>query len=347
MAEGDKKNPGTSRISEKQRYNYIGFEVCPGTPKDLFKNDAEKQKLIEGVKAKRESDTTLRDTCLLMEERISKGERIILAVASVAILAALILPWYSAYMVVPLESETEPVAQVVETLDTLAAAGLDSVAGALAADGLEADALEANTLEANTLEANALVADLGDSLVMAGSVDEPVAEMTAVGAGALTHQGDRANVQIITAHTARARTVREYSELTGFGSLASVGTLISAMFSSGFILMITAILMLLYTLLCLALPIINLYSLFGLKGKPDDVALKVKKYLKLNWLPLIIFTAVFMLSFIGAEYGFNTEESFTSLGESYGVGVMLGSMSWGIIVALGASLLVAIKGIEI
>ena len=33
------------------------------------------------------------------------GERIILAVASVGILAALILPWYSAFMVVPLETE--------------------------------------------------------------------------------------------------------------------------------------------------------------------------------------------------------------------------------------------------
>ena len=69
MAEGDKKKSADDRITDKQRYNYIGFEVFPGKPKDLFKNDAEKQKLIDGVLNKRESEETLRDDCKLMEER--------------------------------------------------------------------------------------------------------------------------------------------------------------------------------------------------------------------------------------------------------------------------------------
>jgi hypothetical protein len=100
MAEGDKKSPGGSRITDKERYSYIGFEVFPGTPKDLFKSEAEKTKLVESVKARRQSNETLRDDCKLLEERVSSGEKMILAIASVVMFLALFLPWYSAYTVV-------------------------------------------------------------------------------------------------------------------------------------------------------------------------------------------------------------------------------------------------------
>jgi hypothetical protein len=111
--------------------------------------------------------------------------------------------------------------------------------------------------------------------------------------------------------------------------------------------MLTGVIMLVFALLCIGLPVLNLYTLFGLKGQTDDVALKLKKAMRLNWLPLILFTVVLMLSFVGADYGFETSESFTSLGDAYGVAVLLGSLSWGVFVALAASVLIAVKGIEI
>jgi hypothetical protein len=333
MAEGDKKDSGANRINEKQRFTFIGFDVFPGKPKDLFKSDAEKQKLVDSVRAKRKSDSTLRDECILLEERVSFGEKLILAVASVAILTALILPWYSAYMVVPAASE--PVAAVEEPVDA-ALTGTDSLA--------EADSLVASD------DTTAMAGLTDDTTITTAVVEEPTEvedQAAASAAGVTTHEGERANEQIITARAARARTAREYSQLTGIGTFASLGTVGSAVFGSGFILVLTAVFMLIYGLLCIVLPVVNLYTLFGIKGKPDDVAEKIKRHLRLNWLPLILFTVVLLLSFVGAEYGFNVEESFTSLGESYGVAVLLGSLSWGIFVALAASILVAVKGIEI
>lgn len=337
MAEGDKKGTANVRITDKQRYSYIGFEVFPGKPKDLFKNDAEKQKLIDGVLSKRGSHQTLRDDCKLIEERVSSGERIILAIASVAILAALLLPWYSAYMEVAVQSEVavEAVADSTSLAMTVAdsLAMTDTLAGIAAVD-------ETAVVDETVVESDEAAVE--ETTVLAEAEPE-VQERR----GVRTHQGERANEQIITAHVARARTVKEYTVLSGFGAFGALGTVGSPVFSSGFVLIITGVLMLVYGLLCVGLPILNLYGLFGLKGKPDDIALKLKHYLKLNWLLLIIFTVVMMLSFVGADYGFDSSESFTSLGDAYGVGVFLGSLSWGMFVALAASLLIAVKGMEI
>ena len=51
MTDADKKSPQGNRIAEKQRYKYIGFEVFPGKPKDLFKNKAEQEKLEKDSEA--------------------------------------------------------------------------------------------------------------------------------------------------------------------------------------------------------------------------------------------------------------------------------------------------------
>ena len=335
MAEGDKKGPAKERITEKQRYQFIGFEVFPGKPKDLFKNDAEKQKLIDGVLVKRESEETLREDCKLMEERVSFGERIVMAIASVAILVALLLPWYSVY--------TEVVAESAPAVEAVA----DSTAMMLAtSDSLDVtDSLAGETvIDEVTEEVSGEPSDVVAEETPVIAKAEPKTEEVS---GIKTHRGERANEQIITAHAARAHTEKEYAYLSGFGTFAALGSVGSSVFSSGIILVLTGILMLVYGLLCVALPVLNLYSLFGLKGKSDNVALKLKKYLKLNWLPLILFVVALAISFVGADYGFDTTESFTSLGDAYGVGVFLGSLSWGVFVALAGSILVAVKGIEI
>jgi hypothetical protein len=336
MAEGDKKGSTNDRISEKQRFSYIGFEVFPGKPKDLFKNDAEKQKLVGNVLNKRELDETIRDDCKLMEERVSFGERIILAVASVAILAALALPWYSAY--VEVDVEAEPMAEAVVDSAALALTAADSLA---MTDTLAGETVVAEVVDETSVESDELVVE--ETIVMAEA--EPEAEQAV--SGIITHQGERANEQIITAHSTRVSIEKEYTYLSGFGTFAALGSVGGPVFSSGIILVLTGILMLAYGLLCVALPVLNLYGIFGLKGNPDDIALKLKKYLKFNWLPLILFVAAMLLSFFGADYGFDTTDSYTSLGGAYGVEVFLGSLSWGMFVALAASLLVAVKGIEI
>ena len=276
MVEGDKRSPGGSRVEETKRYNYIGFEVFPGTPKDLFKNDAEKEEYVEQLKARRQSEDTLRDDCKLLEERVSRGERLVLAVASVVMLLALFLPWYSAYKVVRAETPTEQTA-----------------------------------------------------------------------ATGTTYQGARANEEIITGQIARTRVQKVYSQVSGLGAFVALGDIGGKVFSSGLGVILSGLLMLAYGLLCLALPVLNLYTIYGTKGRPDEQALQLKKILHLSWLPLLLLVAVVMLSFLGGGYGFDASATFASLGESYSVAAVFNTLSWGVFVTMAASLLLAVKGIEI
>jgi len=113
------------------------------------------------------------------------------------------------------------------------------------------------------------------------------------------------------------------------------------------VLVLTGILFLVYTLLCIGLPAYTLYGLYGIKGDADSKALKLKKMVRLNWIPLLLFVVVLILSFFGAEYGFNPADTYKSLGASYGPAALLSVISWGVIVSLSAFILIAVKGIEI
>ncbi|MFH2048254.1 MAG: hypothetical protein ABIJ12_02320, partial [bacterium] len=165
-------------------------------------------------------------------------------------------------------------------------------------------------------------------------------------AGAVSEQKGSAE-EIIHGYIAKKKIYKENTRLSGLGSLIAIGSVGGKLFSSGFVLIITGIIFLLYTLLCIALPAYTVYGLFGLKGSADEKALKLKKILKYNWLLLILFGATLLFSFFGASYGFDAASTFSSLGDSYGVGTFLDTISWGIIVTLGASILVAVKGVEI
>ena len=112
MTDGDKKSPQGKRISEQERFRYIGFEVFPGKPRDLFKSEAEKEKIEATLAAKRAKGEVIREDCKLLEKRVSMTERVVLAVASLAMLAALVLPWYSAYTEV--QQQAQPVAVAPE-----------------------------------------------------------------------------------------------------------------------------------------------------------------------------------------------------------------------------------------
>ena len=328
MAEEEKKVGSKDRVSEKQRFSYIGFEVFPGKPKDLFKSEAEKEKLTEIVLEKRSNADTLRESCTLLGDRVSFGEKLILTVASLVIVAALFLPWYSAYneIVEKVNKEaTEPVAVVTDSLN-------DSVAVALAV----------------TTEENGLVEE-----GVAETVVEPVDE---TGTVVQTEEGavppdqienESGGEELLHSYVAKKKVHKEYDNLSGIGAFASLGSVGSMVFSSGFIIIITGVLFLVYTLLCIALPAYSLYGLYGIKGDSDKQALALKKIVKFNWIPVILFVVTMFLSFLGGSYGFDPTTYYESLGDSYGPGVFLGSLSWGVFVSMAGFVLIAVKGVEI
>jgi len=319
MADTEKRTRGGPRISESERFRYIGFDVFPGKPKDLFKNDAEKDQYVKGVRNKRAGDHTMRDKCTLLEERVSTQERVVLTVASFVMFAALFLPWYSAYVEVARNTPAKAEPVVVS--------------------------------EVEAVQPDSLAAKVGDSIPETPATEQVITEAQPAapspGAGAMTHAGQRANQEIITGHVQRQTTLKQYSSLTGLGAFAALGSVAGKLFSSGFVLVISGILMLALGLLCIVLPFLNLYGIYGIKGTPDQKALKLKRLLRLNWLPSAIFLAVFVLAFFGASYGFDATKVYASLGESYTIGTLFNSLSWGLFVALAASILVAAKGIEI
>jgi len=330
MAADDKvKKNSVKPITEDQRFKFIGFEVFPGKPKDLFKSDKEKDKFVNGVLSKREKGETIRDQCTLLEERVSFLDRLVLTAASVLIFAALFVPWYSVYNEI-VEEEAVPIVQeetaVVADSAVLAAAGDTLVAGGQVAVGEDATAPAAGAPEGQEIAE-------GETGEAAGPARDVVRTSAAE--------------EVIHGYVAKKKIHKEYSRVSGIGSLAGLGSMVSYVFSSGAVVIITAIIFILYALTCIGAPVYTLYGLYGMKGDSDQKALRLKKMLRLNWLPLILFVLALMLSFFGAEYGFDSESVFTSLGRAYGPATFLGTLSWGIIISLSAFILVAVKGVEI
>ncbi len=315
--ESKDKKSSIKPITDAQRFKYIGFEVFPGKVKDLFRSDAEREKYIGGVRKKRESGETLRDNCTLLEERISVTDRLVLTFASVIIFATLFIPWYSVYNEV-VEKAPEPVVvneQAVVPADTtiLAAVG-DSLAGATTDTLAQIAATDSAS---------------GEAALRPGVASQSAAE------------------EVISGYVAKKKVRKEFARLTGVGSFIGLGSVGSYVFSSGGVLVITAIIFLIYALLCLGLPAYTMYGIYGLKGDADQRALQLKKMLRLNWIPVILFVIVLVLSFLGGEYGFDSMSMYSSLGSSYGPAAFLGSLSWGVLISLSAFILVAVKGVEI
>ncbi len=319
MAEEDKKKTSEKRITESQRFKFIGFEVFPGKVKDLFKSESEKSKWVESVVERRAKGDILREQCTLLEDRVTVGDRVVMVLACAVILVALFMPWYSAYNVI---EESVPIVMEDTAADNLVA---DSAALAEAGDSLMVDSAVAGAL--------AMVADSS-------------ADTAAIAGGILPSEGSQSE-EIIHGMKARKRVHKEYSRLSGLGSFIALGSVGSMVFSSGFVLVITALVLLVYTILCILLPLYTLYGMFGLKGNVDQKALQLKRIVRFNWIPVILFVFIFALSFFGGQYGFEPSAYFTSIGTSYGLGVFLDSLSWGIFVTMSAFILIAVKGIEI
>lgn len=344
MTEEKKKDAVQKRINEKERFTYIGFEVFPGEPKDIFKSDAERKKLIEIAVEKRSRKETIRETCTLMEERISLVDRYVLTISCLLIFAALFMPWYSAY------NEF-----VEEVQATESEAVSDSTA--LVSDSMMLAQLEANPDSLpDSLVQLAAVSDEGagepESVPIEG--EQQIAAVTETGSGDAESERaevgrirNTANEEIIHGYVARKKIRREYSRLSGLGSIFSLGSVGALLFSSGAVLIVTTIIFLLFTLACICLPAYTLYGLYGTKGDDDSRALQLKKIVRYNWIPILLFLLAFILSFVGSDYGFDPSTMFTSIGNEYGPGVFLGSLSWGVFLSIGGSILLAVKGSEI
>jgi hypothetical protein len=325
MTDKENKSQASNRVTDQQRLRYIGFDVFPGKPKDLFKGEGEKRKFVDRVLEKRDQGELLRDQCTLVETRVSAGEKLVLAITSVLIIATLFLPWFSIYNEVEVVDEVvAPVEEVVEEAALMGDSLLDSME-LVAGEGVDNQTADAVTEE----------------IPVEG--DEGVADMASEGDFSFTEESDE---EIITGMIQRRELRKDYERLSGLGAFASLGSVGSSVFSSSGIVIITALVFLLYLILALALPILNLYVIYGSKGSEDEIALKLKRYLRLNWLPLILFFAAMILSFMGGSYGFDSG-AFSSLGDTYGVGVFLDTLSYGVVVSISAFVLLAAKGIEI
>lgn len=334
MAEKVKKQDTPRQVSEDQRFKYIGFEVYPGKPKDLFKNEAERTKLVEAVQEKRKKGEVIREECKLFEERVSWLDRIVLTLASVIIIAALFLPWFAVHNEI-VETTSVP-EETVAADEAVAAEG----EGIFAEDAPVGEPVEAEPPGAEEAAGEGAVPDEPD---IAEAVPEPGPD-----AGeAVGRQQVSGSEEVIHGYVAKKKVYKEYTRVSAIGALASLGSVGSVVFGSGLALMLTSLLVIGYILLCVALPFYTLYGLWMMKGTADERALRLKKILRYNWLLLMIFGAVLFLSFFGGEYSQPVGEAYDSLGDSYGVGVFLGVLSWGMIVTLAASILIAAKGSEI
>ncbi|MFQ5498627.1 MAG: hypothetical protein ACE5FH_03055 [Candidatus Zixiibacteriota bacterium] len=325
-SKADKSGP-LKRVGEDQRFTFIGFDVFPSKPKDLFKSDQEKQKLVDEVRARQAKGEITREQCTLLEERVSLTDRAVMTAACVVIVLSLFIPWYGAYNEIVEEAVAAPANSVMD--DSTVVDGDDSL---ILATGDSVAITESDS----TTQIAATIEDAEPS------TDQVQAETPEAG-----HTRVSASEEVIHGYIAKKKIHKEYRHLSGLGTFVSLGSIGSYVFSSGGIIFISAILMLIYSLACLVLPAYTLYGMYGVKGDADQRALALKKILRFNWFPILLFLFAFVLSFLGSEYGFDAEALFTSIGDSYGPGAFLGVLSWGVFTTIGGFILVAAKGSEI
>ena len=210
MAAEGKKGEPKKQITDKQRFTFIGFDVFPGIPKDLFKSDAEKSKHVDAVKSKRDKGDVIRDECKLLEERVSSLDRLVLTIACIVIVGAIAFPWFTAYNEIVEAHNNEQVAAVVDSTtvtDSTLMAMSDSTSGV-----------------PQTMDSTALAAATNDGSPLDTEQDI---------------QSESSGEEVLHGYVAKKKIHKEYSHLAGYGVLTSIGSVGEKVFSSGFVLMIT------------------------------------------------------------------------------------------------------------
>jgi hypothetical protein len=324
MAEKDEKSKA-KEFNPDDRYRYLGFEVKPGKIGELFKSDSEKDSLIKRILERRKSGARVREHNTLEEARVSGTEKIVLTVTSVLIVLSLLLPWFSGYHEVVVEQE--PVA-VQEQVVEQAAVPSDSLSGEALTDSARAAAMQAGEA----------MPPVEGEMAATEEVAAPAAQEV---------ERDEAGFASITSHQKRTEIKREHDAISGLGALGLLGSAGGKIFSSGFVLILATILIIVYMLSCLALAGYNLFTIYTTKGDVDTVALKLKKVLRLNFIPILIYVFGIIISVPGASYSFDTTGMLAQIGESYGIGTYLGLLSYGFYLSLCCFILNAVKSVEI
>lgn len=326
MAEKDEKGKA-KEFNPDDRFRYLGFEVKPGIIGDLFKSDSEKESLVKRILDRRKSGARVREHNTLEEARVSSTERIVLTISSVLIVVSLLFPWFSGYYEVVVEEE--PVVQQAAVLP-------DSLSGEALIDS--AQAIVGETDEAAPPVEGEIAAATDQTEAVEEVVEEAIVDEV---------ERDEAGFASITSHQKRVEIKREHVSVSGLGAFALLGSAGGVIFSSGFILILAAILIILYMLSCLGLAGYNLFTIYTAKGDSDTVALQVKKVLRLNFIPILIYVFGIFVSVAGASYSFDTTGMLAQIGESFGVGTYLGLLSYGFYISLCCFILNAVKSVEI
>ncbi len=333
MSDGENKDKS---FKADERFKYIGFDVFPGKAGNIFSSDEEHKTLVQKVMASfRRSEGEVRDRCTLMEERVSGMEKMFMAFVSALLLVSLFLPWFSGHFKIVTE-RLVPVTiagQAQAPQGGANAAVTDS--GAVAEEGTVSEDATAETVPEAVEE-------------VVGAADEVVdsAALAAADSAAVVASQDPDYVP--PGMTKIQEITSDPRSLSGIGALFALGTYGSYIFSSGFVLIISGILMIVFFISCLLFAGFNLYNLYGVKkGSSDEFALHLKKVLKFNWYPLYLWLLMLVLSFFGASYGFDSSGMIEQVGKSYSSGSFMGLHSYGIILALCAYIVLALKGKEI
>ena len=306
----DSDNKPTFKFSD-ERFKYIGFDVFPGKAGDIFKTENERKTLIEKVMTKfRRSEGEVRDRCTLMEARVTSFEKGFLTLAVLVLAVSLFLPWFSGSYEIVTE-RVVPLEQVYGVTES----------------GEASKAQQAAEAEERTGPQPAISPEATESIEGSAAPAE-----TATPTGMTT----------ITEVTYDRRS------LTGLGTALGLGSYLGMIFQSGAVLMVSGILMLLFFLCCLGFIVFNLYILYGSgKLKEDEYALRLKKMLRYNWIPVLIWLTMLALSFIGSTYGFETTGAVDQIGEAYSIATFIGLLSVGVYLSLGVFIVMALKAKEI
>jgi hypothetical protein len=173
----------------------------------------------------------------------------------------------------------------------------------------------------------------------------PTAGQQAVGEQAQTK--DAQGFASVTAAKSTKEIKKEYQSVSALVALASIGDFGGKVFSSGLVLMLTGLLMIIYILFCLGMAGYTLYTLYSFKGDADKFALQLKKILKYNWIPVAIWGFCIFISIIGADYSFNATGMVKQLGNSYGLSSYLSLLTYGFYLSLAVFIMNGVKASEI
>lgn len=325
MAEkkAEKKDDHAERgvVGPDERFKYVGFEVQAGKIKDLFKSEAEQDEWKKKVVEKRQSrGSRLRDESTFDIPRVAGYEKIVLTITSLVLLVSLFLPWFSGYHEYEVKAEVATPAPVAGLADSLS----------------------------DSLSVMPDVTTPADTAMMTAVADSAAVDSLGQAASQIVEDDrDARGFASITGARERKEWKKEHQSISAIAAVASFGSFGGKVFSSGAVLVITVILLLVYLLLCIFSPVYTLIVLYGGGKDPDRLALKLKKALRLNWIPVIIWVVCLLISFLGASYSFDTSDMLKQIGSGYGIATFLGLLGYGFYISLACFIISAAKAVEI